>query len=101
MKEAHMTVMTAEPRPADVLERLEEPTLYDVFYEAGTMLGGTLVALADKAEADGRVDDERSWMAEHSRLLRERATVGADDREGQIAAKLRWDARRERLSRLI
>ena len=50
------------------------------------MLGGVLVALADKAAADGRPDD---------------AMVGADDREGQIAAKLRWDARRERLSRLV
>ena len=55
------------------------------------MLGGVLVALADKAATDGRPDDERSWMAEHARLLR----------EGQIAAKLRWDARRERLSRLV
>lgn len=96
-----MVVMTDRPGPVEVLGRLEEPTLYDVFYEAGTMLGGVLVALADKAAADGRPDDEKSWMAEHARLLRERAMVGADDREGQIAAKLRWDARRERLSRLV
>ena len=67
---------------------LSDTVLYDVFYEAGTMVGGALVA-----------SWRQQFRDEHFSVNHERNAVAARDREGQIAWILRWEARREELRR--
>ena len=75
------------------LESLSGPVLYDVFFESGTMLGGTLVALERKARAAGDMDTADRWRSEHLALNRQRLAVGSRDRAAQIGMKNKWDAR--------
>ena len=83
------------------LEDLDDTVLFDVFYESGTMLGGWLVALKDKAREQGDSNALKRWGNEHDRLLEERNRVDAFDRDTQIACKLKWDARRKELDALL
>lgn len=80
---------------------LDGAAMYDVFYEAGTMLGGRLVALGRQARANGDEAASAKWMAEHIALNRERAAVNPNDRAAQIAAIERWNARRAELRGLL
>lgn len=73
---------------------MPDSVLYDIFYESGTMLGGAYVARMRNA-AD--VFERERWRRALSGLDAERAAVGYNDREGQIAAKRRWDAERKAL----
>jgi hypothetical protein len=75
------------------LESLSGPVLYDVFFESGTMLGGTLVALERKARAAGDMETADRWRSEHLALNRQRLAVGSRDRAAQIGMKNKWDAR--------
>lgn len=80
---------------------LDGAAMYDVFYEAGTKLGGRLVALANKAGAAGDKKTEQQWMNGLFRLDDERAAVDSNDRAAQIAAVKRWNARRAELKALL
>jgi hypothetical protein len=82
-----------DPGPAWSLEGLSGPVLYDVFFEAGTMLGGTLVALERKARAAGDMEAAGRWRSEHLVLNRQRLAVEPHDRATQIRMKNKWDAR--------
>lgn len=75
------------------LERLDGAVLYDMFYEAGTMLGGVLIDLLNRT-------GDRKWFEEKLRLEEDREAVQPDDRGMQIRTKRRWDARRAELERL-
>lgn len=68
------------------LERLDGAVLYDMFYEAGTMLGGRLIFLLDRT-------GDQKWFDERLQLERDRRSVPANDRTAQIALKRCWDAR--------
>ena len=83
------------------LEDLDDTVLFDIFYESGTMLGGWLVALKDKAREQGDSSAMKRWDDEHGRLIEERNQVDAFDRATQIACKLKWDARRKELDALL
>lgn len=80
---------------------LDGAAMYDVFYEAGTKLGGRLVALANKAGAAGDKKTEQQWMNGLFRLDDERAAVDSNDWAAQIAAVKRWNARRAELKALL
>ena len=75
------------------LERLDGAVLYDMFYEAGTMLGGRLIFLLDRT-------GDQKWFDERLQLERDRRSVPANDRTAQIALKRCWDARWKELERL-
>lgn len=70
---------------------LSDTVLYDVFYEAGTMVGGALVASWRRAEAAGDQVAAQQFRDEHFSVNHERNAVAARDREGQIAWILRWE----------
>jgi len=55
--------------------------LYDVMYETGTQLGGTLVALYDQAAEAGNAAGTRHWLRRDLALQREREAVDPNDRE--------------------
>jgi hypothetical protein len=71
--------------------------LYDVFYEAGTQLGGRLAAL-ERQDRDADPFRATAWRDERRNMRREREAIGVDDRDAQIAAIERWNARRAALS---
>lgn len=75
------------------LEELEDSVLYDLFYEAGTILGGYLLDQEMKAQSDGNPELAKQLDEERRLLRRERSNIAYDDRTGQIACKLAWDAR--------
>ena len=79
-------------------EDYSDSVLYDVFYEAGTMLGGWLSSAQDKAEAEGNDALARQFFAEQLNLNCERAGVDAHDRATQIEKIKKWHARRAELS---
>lgn len=79
-------------------EDYSDSVLYDVFYEAGTMLGGWLSSAQDKAEAEGNDALARQFFAEQLNLNRERAGVDAHDRVAQIEKIKKWHTRRAELS---
>lgn len=78
-------------------EDYSDTVLYDVFYEAGTMLGGWLIAAKREAEARGDLATAHKLDMEHFALLDERDEVGARDRATQIAKLKKWHARRAEL----
>lgn len=80
----------------DGIDSLPDSVLYDVFYEAGTMLGGVYVA---RMRAARDPDARKRWQRALIGLDLERASIRADDREGQIEAKRRWDSERMALER--
>lgn len=71
---------------------IDPVVLYDIFYETGTRLGGTYVALMRKARADGDLQQERDWRDRHQRLNNERRAVNPEDTEDQIKHIHDWDA---------
>lgn len=87
--------------PHDSHPLLDGAALYDVFYEAGTRLGGRYMALANKAEAAGDTEAEKKWMDAAIALDREREEVDPFDRAQQIETMDRWNARRKELGTLL
>lgn len=87
--------------PHDSHPLLDGAALYDVFYEAGTRLGGRYMALANKAEAAGDTEAEKKWMDAAIALDREREEVDPFDRAQQIETMDRWNARRKELGALL
>lgn len=72
------------------LRDLDPATLYDIFYENGTRLGGMFVALARQAEQNHDEPLRNHYVALHRQLFEERASVGAYDTERQIECIHRW-----------
>lgn len=80
------------------LEQLSDFALYETFYETGTMLGGTLVALEDKADREKSESSLQHWRKERIQLQHERDDMRQSDRNGQIALIRKWTDRRNRLA---
>lgn len=76
---------------------MDGATLYDVFYEAGTMLGGTMVALEREYRANGDMALAEKIFEEDISMIRERASVDPDDRDRQIECKIAWTMKQRRL----
>lgn len=62
-------------RRREFLESLSDFAPYETFYEAGAMLGGTLVALEDRAEEGNDSAGFRKWRTENLRLQRDGSEV--------------------------
>ncbi|MBT1162581.1 hypothetical protein [Bifidobacterium sp. SO1] len=83
------------------LESCSDFALYEMFYEMGTMYGGTLVALEDKAERDGDAVAFQNWRREHLAMYDARDDTSSKDRPRQIRLLEQWTDRREELERLL
>ncbi|MBT1162827.1 hypothetical protein [Bifidobacterium sp. SO1] len=83
------------------LETLSDFALYETFYETGTIYGGTLVALEDKAEEEHDTDRFHTWRGEEIRLQHDRNNVAAHDRDSQIRFIEQWNDRREELEAIL
>lgn len=69
-----------------------DPTvLYDIFYETGTRLGGTYVALMRQAKSQGDFTQAHEWQQKHINLDNERLKIDPDDQAGQIQQIQAWD----------
>ncbi|NEG96330.1 hypothetical protein GFD17_06110 [Bifidobacterium sp. SMB2] len=95
------SVAASRITPTPMMENLDDSTLYDVFFESGTMLGGYLQSLMDSAEASNDDDAYRRWFAESLELNRHRMNTKHSDREEQIRLKREWDDRRRYLKTLL
>lgn len=84
-----------------VLESMSDFALYETFYETGTMLGGTLVALEDKADSDHDSEAFQRWRQERLRLQHDRNATESRDRDGQIRMIRIWATRRNELEKLL
>lgn len=76
---------------------MDDATLYDVFYEAGTILGGTMVALEREYRANGDTTLAEKIFEEDIAMMCERASVDSDDRDRQIECKIAWTRENRRL----
>ncbi len=84
----------------EFLESLSDFTLYETFYEAGTMLGGgTLVVLERKASEQQDSGMFRRFRRERFDMGDDRNDTRKNDRERQIRLIERWNDRRETLER--
>lgn len=84
----------------EFLESLSDFTLYETFYEAGTMLGGgTLVVLERKASEQQDSGMFRRFRRERFSMGDDRDETGRNDRERQIRLIERWTGRRKSLDR--
>lgn len=82
-------------------ESYSDTVLYDVFYEAGTMLLGTLNHIENLYEERGDLELSK-WAAEESVvLMRDRQGVDPFDRDEQISMIKRWKAQRSNLRELL
>ncbi len=78
-------------------EDYSDSVLYDVFYEAGTMLGGWLSSRQVAALKKGNHALADRYEQERFELDEERSRVGAHDRAAQIAMIKKWHVRRVEL----
>ena len=76
---------------------MDDATLYDVFYEAGTILGGTMVVLEREYRANGDTALAEKIFEEDIAMMHERASVDSDDRDRQIECKIAWTRETRRL----
>ena len=93
--------MSANSTGTDLLEQADDTVLYDIFFEMGTMLGGSLVALERKAKAEGNPELAERWREEQYALDDERVSVKTSDRAGQIRTLRKWRDRRNELEALL
>lgn len=78
-------------------EDYSDTVLYDVFYEAGTMLGGWLSARQMAALKRGDIASAQKWEQARFALDDERSKVDPHDRAAQIAKIKEWHAFRAEL----
>lgn len=76
---------------------LDDFTLYEVFYEAGTMLNGVLVDLERQASRHGERALAADYRQERASLHRDRKNTRHDDRLRQIELADSWHSRRAML----
>ncbi|PWG62643.1 hypothetical protein [Bifidobacterium callitrichidarum] len=84
-------------QPLFKLEELEDSVLYDLFYEAGTILGGKLFKLRQEAKAAGNLQLAEDYRNEAREMRRIRESIASNDRESQIRYKNQWDKRAQEL----
>lgn len=82
-------------------EILDDVTLYDVMYEAGTRLGGAFAALQRNALKTGDTQEANKWLKEQQKLQDERFAIDEHDRAAMIDAYDRWNKLEEKLYRRI
>lgn len=78
-------------------EDYSDAVLYDVFYEAGTMLGGWLSAKQMAALERGDAVEAQRWEQARFDVDDERSEVNPHDRAAQIAKIKEWNAFRAEL----
>lgn len=82
-------------------DQYDDFTLYEVFHEAGTELGGALTELEDiMLDRHDRKSFE-TLQKEHNRINSDRMHVAKTDRESQIRYIRKWTARRNAVRREI
>lgn len=72
------------------LRDMDGVVLYDVFYEAGTILSGVLVAIEREYRRQGDTESAEKICNEDIALIKERAAVEPHDIDKQIACKIAW-----------
>lgn len=92
---------TRDDEPRMTVDDLDPTTLYDIFYEAGTRLGGVYVALWDKAEREGDMEAVQRWKDASIAMEKERASVDPDDLDSQKAHILSWSDECKRLEAML
>lgn len=75
---------------AGTFDDYSDVVLYDAMYETGTRLGGTLVALHDRALEAGDAAGARYWLRRDLSLQDERDQVDSNDRAAQVEAITTW-----------
>lgn len=75
------------------LGEMTPATLYDVFYESGTILSGMLIDLERHCLRVGDTASATKARMENIELLDERETVSPDDSEHQIEYDIAWSRR--------
>lgn len=79
------------------LGEMTPATLYDVFYESGTILSGMLIELERHYLRAGDTASSTKARTENLELLDEREAVSPDDSERQIECDIAWSRRTEEL----
>lgn len=80
---------------------LDDVTLYDIMYEAGTRLGGAMMELWRIADSKGNVDERDKWLKERQDLELKRRAINPRDRNAQELAYDDWTKRTENLYAMI
>lgn len=75
------------------LGEMTPATLYDVFYESGTILSGMLIDFERHCLRVGDTASATKARMENLELLDERESVSPDDSERQIECDLVWSHR--------
>lgn len=75
------------------LGEMTPATLYDVFYESGTILSGMLIDLERHCLRAGDAAAATKARMENLELLDERESVSPDDSERQIECDIAWSHR--------
>lgn len=75
------------------LGEMTPATLYDVFYESGTILSGMLIDLERHCLRAGDAAAATKARMENLELLDEREAVSPDDSERQIECDIAWSCR--------
>lgn len=75
------------------LGEMTPATLYDVFYESGTILSGMLIDLERRCLQVGETASATKARMENLELLDERESVSPDDSERQIECDIAWSRR--------
>lgn len=85
----------------EYLRDMDGAVLYDVFYEAGTMLSGVMIAIereyrriGDEEKADKIRDDDLS-------VIKMRASIDPYDIDKQISCKIAWSKRTQEMQKLL
>lgn len=82
-------------------DNIDPTVLYDIFYETGTRLGGTYVALMRQARSQGEPQQAQQWQQKHIALNRKRLSINPNNREQQIQQIHTWDREIQRLETLL
>lgn len=78
-------------------EMYSDTVLYDVFYEAGTLLSARYISLSHQAESVGDETRQAVYDGKYAELIRQRRAVAANDRDEQIRCINSWNALLEHL----
>ncbi|MDK6788067.1 hypothetical protein ACRQFD_06465 [Actinotignum sp. GS-2025c] len=78
-------------------EMYSDTVLYDVFYEAGTVLGSRYISLSRQARLAGDEPREVAYRGKYVELVEQRNAVAGNDRAEQIRCINSWNALLEHL----
>ena len=77
----------------EYLHDMDDVVLYDVFYEAGTILSGVMLAIEREYRRKGDIAAAEKMYDESVDLQRVRQAVEPNDVDRQIACKITWTKR--------